>query len=572
MSRKRSAVLGVLATAVLAAQVSAARIDVSNASIPAGATVSWTNTNTYVLHGKVVVKAGSRLNIQAGTVIYGAGAPVSDSVSMLIVARDGRVYATGTAAQPIIFTSILDTGSHQPLAISDNSRGLWGGINVYGRAPCNTPGGVDNSYSSDITITDTSWITFGDSGNVTSAATYAKNCYDTSGVFEYVSVRYTGAADMSEIKGLMFCGVGAGTVVDHCEVFMCNEDGLNFTGGTVNAKYLISAFQAGDALMLQGGYTGNIQYVFAIQTVITSSTKNGCMSKWESGDFSYTPITNAHVYNATFIGTGVNNPDTWKYNYGLYIKDRAAGTFANSILTQCSHYGVYVEDYLDAGDSTGSRYHLDNDSTLVIKNDIFWGFGKGNGTDSIFEGLPFLQSYATMPAFMNDTVDPGLGGLGWARTGLLDPRPSATGPATMHVGTVPTGGFFDQTTYRGAFAPTGSLWAAGWSVLSDPKGSVFTTGATGIANHNLTAGKTASGLKITGQGDVRILSWSQEYAARSTVRLFSANGRLVRTFDNGTMSAGVHTASISLKDIPAGVYMLQATCADLVKSSLVEKN
>ncbi len=572
MFYKRPAVLGVLATAALAMQVSAAMIHITNDSIPAGATKSWVASNTYVLHGKVVVKKGSRLNIAAGTTIYGAGASVSDSVAMLIVARDGRVYATGTSAQPIIFTSILDTGSHQPLAINDNSRGLWGGINVFGRAPSNTLGGVDNSYSSDITITDTSWITFGDSGNVTSASTLAKNMYDTSGVFQYVSVRYTGAADMSEIKGLMFCGVGAGTVVDHCEVFMCNEDGINFTGGTVNAKYLISAFQAGDALMLQGGYTGNLQYVFAIQTVITSSTKNGCMSKWESGDFNYAPITNAKVYNATFIGTGANNPDTWKYNYGLYIKDRAAGTFANSILTQCSHYGVYVEDYLDAGDSTGSRYHLVNDSTLKIKNDIFWGFGKGNVVDSIFEGFPFLQSYAATPAFLNDTVDPGLGGLGWARTGLLDPRPSSTGPATKNVGTVPAGGFFDQTTYRGAFAPNQPLWAAGWSALNDPKGSVFTTGATPIASRNLTSAKTASSMKIVGQGDTRLISWNQQYAAKMTMKLFSANGKLIRSFDNGNQSAGAHTATVSLRDIPSGVYVLQANCADLVKSSVVEKN
>jgi trimeric autotransporter adhesin len=572
MSLKRSAVFGILSCAALVAQVSAARIDITNDSIPAGATKNWVASNTYVLHGKIVVKKGSRLNIAAGTTIYGAGAPISDSVAMLIVARDGRLYATGTAAQPIIFTSILDTGSHSPLAISDNSRGLWGGINIFGRAPSNTAGGVDNSYSSDITITDTSWITFGDSGNVTSAATLAKNMYDTSGVLQYVSVRYTGAADMSEIKGLMFCGVGAGTVVDHCEVFMCNEDGINFTGGTVNAKYLISAFQAGDALMLQGGYQGNLQYVFAIQTVITSSTKNGCMSKWESGDNSNPPITNAHVYNATFIGTGATNPDTWKYNYGLYIKDRAAGTFANSILSQCSHYGVYVEDYLDAGDSTGSRYHLLNDSTLTVKNDIFYGFGGGNYIDSICEGFPFLQTYVAATGRMNDTLDPGFGGLGWARDGKLDPRPSASGPATQHIGTVPTGGFFDQTSYRGAFAPTGSLWATGWSALGVSNGSVFTAASVPVVNNTHANAQAGISWRVAGKGDVRQLTWNQQNAGRSLIKMYSTNGRLVHAFDNGNLAAGMHTASISLKDIPAGVYVLQAKIPEQVLSGMIEKN
>jgi len=566
---KSAAILGIVAGALLASQVSAAMIDITNDSIPAGQTKSWVASNTYVLHGKVVVKAGSRLNIAAGTTIYGAMALVSDSVSMLIVARDGRLYATGTAAQPIIFTSILDTGKNQPLPISDVSRGLWGGINIYGRGPTNTPGGVDNSYASDITISDTSWITFGDSGNVTSPTTLAKNLFDTSGVLEYVSVRYMGAADMSEIKGLMFCGVGAGTVVDHCEAFMCNEDGINFTGGTVNAKYMISAFQAGDALMLQGGYQGNLQYVFAIQTVITSSTKNGCMSKWESNDYSYTPVTNAHVYNATFIGTGANNPDTWKYLYGLYIKDRSAGTFANSILTQCSHYGVYVEDYLDGGDSTGSRYHLNNDSTLVIKNNIFYGFGFGNDIDSICEGLPFLQTYIAATARMNDTIDPVLGGIGWARTGQLDPRPSATGPATQHVGTVPTGGFFDQTNYRGAFDPNGALWAAGWSALGVSNGSVFKQ-AVPVTNALRTA-NGVSAMKIMGKGDVRMLSWSQPVAGMTSVRLFSASGKLVHVFENSNQTAGAHSMSISLKEFASGVYVLQTKFADQIRSNIIEK-
>jgi hypothetical protein len=568
---KRSVILGIVGGALFATQVSAARIDITNDSIPAGQTKSWVASNTYVLHGKVVVKAGSRLNIAAGTTIYGAGAPVSDSVAMLIIARDGRLYATGTAAQPIVFTSILDTDSHSPLAVSDNSRGLWGGINIFGRAPCNTEGGVDNSYSSDITIADTSWITFGDSGNVTSAATSAKNSYDTSGVLQYVSIRYTGAADMAEIKGLMFCGVGAGTVVDNVEVFMCNEDGINFTGGTVNAKHVISAFQAGDAVMFQGGYQGNLQYVFAIQTVITSSTKNGCMSKWESGDFNYAPITNAKVYNATFIGTGANNPDTWKYLYGLYIKDRAAGTFANSILSQCSHYGVYVEDYLDAGDSTGSRYHLNNDSTLVFKNDIFYGFGSGNVVDSIFEGLPFLQTYATATGRMNDTIDPVFGGLGWSRTGQLDPRPSASGPASQNVGTVPTGGFFDQTTYRGAFDPSAPLWAAGWSALAVSNGGVFKSAAVPVISTNRMVSKAAMNWTITGKGNIRLLSWVQPNAAMTSVRLFSASGKLIHTFENANQVAGSHAMSISLKEFASGVYVLQAKCADQARSTIIEK-
>ena len=428
---KRSSVLGVLAMAGLVAQVSAARIDITNDSIPAGVTKNWVASNIYVLHGKVVVKAGSRLNIQAGTTIIGEAETNTDSTTMLIVARDGRVYATRHGKPAYCVHRVRKTNASAPLAINDNNRGLWGGINIYGRAPCNTPGGVDNSYSSDITISDTSWITFGDSGNLTSSATLAKNMYDTSGVFQYVSVRYTGAIDMSEIKGFMCCGVGAGTVIDQCSNVSCATKTASISRPARSMQSISSAHsRQATRSCFRAGTPATCNMFLRSRPLSPAVPRTDACPSGKAVISVIHPITNAKVFNATFIGTGVNNPDTWKYHYGLYIKDRAAGTFSNSILSQCSNYGVYVEDYLDVGDSTGSRYHLVNDSTLKIKNDIFWGFGKGNLTDSIFEGLPFLKNYAVTPAFENDTVDPGFGGLSWTRDG--GPRPSALRNRTVH--------------------------------------------------------------------------------------------------------------------------------------------
>ncbi len=110
---KRSSVLGVLAMAGLVAQVSAARIDITNDSIPAGVTKNWVASNIYVLHGKVVVKAGSRLNIQAGTTILGEAETNTDSTTMLIVARDGRVYATSTSMLILSFSPRTKTQTPQ---------------------------------------------------------------------------------------------------------------------------------------------------------------------------------------------------------------------------------------------------------------------------------------------------------------------------------------------------------------------------------------------------------------------------------------------------------------------------
>jgi len=576
MSLKRKVLLGIAAAGLLAAQVSAItnRVDITNDSIPAGQIKSWVAANTYVLHGKVVVKAGSRLNIAAGTKILAAASTGGPSTPILIVARGGRIYATGTASNPIIFTSIIDTMAN-PLPVSNASRGLWGGINIYGRAPGNDPGGVAD-LSSDITINgypddSINWVTYGDSANATSADSATKNANDTSGVLQYVSIRYTGMADQSEIKGLMFLDVGRGTQVDHVEVFECNEDGINLTGGTVNLKYVISAFQAGDAVMFQGGYQGKLQYVLDIQDTIIGGSKNGCLSKWESDDFGNTPITKPIVYNFTGIGTGVNNPDTWKYKYGIYIKNNAAGTLANSIITQCHNYGLYVEDLCADNDTCAyhnSRARIE-DGTLNIENNIFYGFGKGNIIDSICEGLPFLQTYITASAQKNDLSDPVLAGLSWARNGVLDPRPTATGPATQNVATVPNDGFFDLTTYRGAFAPTGPLWAAGWSVLSST--GIFSSASVPVISSTGINGKTASNMNITGKENLRQISWNQEHAGNFSVTLYATNGKVLKKYGVADLSPGAHTYSISIKDIPAGIYAIQVLVAGKVQSGLICK-
>jgi hypothetical protein len=97
-----------LACMVLWSVAQAAVVDIYPDSIPAGATKTWTANNRYIMHGKIVLNGGARLNIQAGTVICGcaeSGAGAAD----LLVCRGSRIYAEGTAAKPIIFTSVWDT-------------------------------------------------------------------------------------------------------------------------------------------------------------------------------------------------------------------------------------------------------------------------------------------------------------------------------------------------------------------------------------------------------------------------------------------------------------------------------
>ena len=69
-------------------------------------TVNWYKTNEYVLNGFVFVENNEVLNIEAGTVVRGQPGGTGTNVAALLVARGGRIFATGTAAEPIIFTAL----------------------------------------------------------------------------------------------------------------------------------------------------------------------------------------------------------------------------------------------------------------------------------------------------------------------------------------------------------------------------------------------------------------------------------------------------------------------------------
>ena len=101
--------------------------------IAAGTEVTWTKDNVYILDGFVFVNDGQTLTIEAGTVVKGKPGQ-EELASALIVAKGGKIYANGTAAEPIIFTAEADDleGS-----VADGAQGLWGGVIVLGKGTTN---------------------------------------------------------------------------------------------------------------------------------------------------------------------------------------------------------------------------------------------------------------------------------------------------------------------------------------------------------------------------------------------------------------------------------------------------
>ena len=208
------------------------------------ASVIWT------LEGRVIVPNGVTLTIPAGTIIK-ATAGTGANASSLVIARGGMLMAEGTASAPIIMTSESDdiaVGQTSGSSLTENVRGLWGGLLVLGNAPCSFSGDVSELQIEGIPASETNGLYGG-----TDAA-------DNSGVIQYVSIRHGGAeiGEGNEINGLTLGGVGTGTTIDHIEVVGNVDDGIEFFGGTVNASELLVWGQGDDGLDIDQAYAGTI--------------------------------------------------------------------------------------------------------------------------------------------------------------------------------------------------------------------------------------------------------------------------------------------------------------------------
>lgn len=215
----------------------------------------WTKDRIIILDGRVIVEPGKELTIQAGTVIKAK--PGSDaSASALIVGVGAKIHATGTVAEPIIFTSTDDQilpGQIQSPNLTIANKGLWGGLIILGDAPISPSSG---------TTAEIEGIPAGTIGT-----TYGgSDATDNSGELQYVSIRHSGViiGAGNEINGLTLGGVGSGTTIDHIEIYGNLDDGIEFFGGSVNLSHAIVVKIDDDCYDIDQSYSGTISNVMAI--------------------------------------------------------------------------------------------------------------------------------------------------------------------------------------------------------------------------------------------------------------------------------------------------------------------
>jgi hypothetical protein len=376
-----------------------------------------TSNNTYLLQGQVVigenVVAGEKtqLTIDAGTFIFNTG-----GVHLLVVDRNGQIQANGSAAKPIIFTYEGDETA------TVDTRGQWGGLVINGSATINEAGGVAD-------------------GEGASGLYGGTNDTDSSGSITYVQVKYAGRVftESDELNGIAFQGVGSGTNIDYVQVHNNSDDGVEFFGGTVNAKHLFLTGNEDDSIDWTQGWTGKVQFA----AVRMGSSSDHCIEADNNGDNNdATPRSNPTIANLTCSG-GFNDD-----GQGVRLREGTSATITNSVIAGFSSYCVDIDQDATFNNAGGSIAGLN--SNLVMRNtrvstgcafsassgDIFsvadWyaaQIGSGSGTD--LGGTLGLTNGNALIAVAVDST-------------LSDP-------------------FFDQVDYIGAIKDSTSDWSAGWT-------------------------------------------------------------------------------------------------------------
>lgn len=410
-------------------------------------------STVYTLQGFYQIAAGSRLYIPAGTRIEGE--PGSAIITLRASGTgaskaSGKIFATGTENNPIVFTSKKSAGTR--------ARGDWGGIILNGIADLNPTSkqGVGEG--------NTGAYGWGGISGISAALDT-----DTSGVFQYVRVEFGGTkvTPDNEVNGFTFNAVGSGTVVDHIQSHFIADDGVEFFGGTVNCKYVVVSGVDDDMLDTDFGYRGKIQYFFGIQD--KSLANRGMEADNDASGSSNTPISKPTIWNFTFVGANdVDDKNNDDNSEGMYWRRNTQYDANNGIVAYFNRYGLVFDGSNPAG---GDSLNAVN-QTATAKNIIMWNNMKGGSlTKHIYQTAFKSTNYDTLDlraviSGWNLLVqDPGFTNVNTAGNAnpmngtMPDPRPSAV----VTGGTPPADGFFDvSATYIGAFNTTN--WLSNWTI------------------------------------------------------------------------------------------------------------
>lgn len=370
------------------------------------ADTTWTCDNIYRLAPDThVFVHGAVLTIEPGTTIQGT------SGSALVIEKDARLEAEGTADAPIVFTSLQ----------SSPAPGDWGGLVLLGKAVVNLEGGV------------------GQAEGFANAPTYggsddAHNC----GTLAYLRVEYAGFAisEGNELNNITFYACGTETTVHHVQSHMGSDDGIEMFGGGFDLDHIVVTGAQDDSIDMDQGFRGVAQYLFIQQD---AAVGDNCFEISNQGSvFTATPRTAPIFCNVTAIGSGASG----EKSKGLTVKEGTEGSWYASIITNVTN------EFALLGDE--ATYAIADGGGIAIQNNILFGSGATpfvSGADSLDDAG--WQAWVMDAGNANRTSDPGLG-LEWGSPNAM--------PANDVAGNGAVGSGCEATDYIGAVDPAGEDW------------------------------------------------------------------------------------------------------------------
>jgi len=347
------------------------------------------------------------LTVEPGVRVFGAA-----GLDYIVVNRGSQIFAEGTSTLPIVFTSKQNIEG----TTNTDSIGQWGGLVVLGRAPINNCPGTTTPGSANCEA----------QVEGTNAFFGGNQPADNSGVLKYVRVMHSGFQILpnNELNGITLAGVGNGTTMQYVQVHNSSDDGIEWFGGTVNAKYLVLTGNDDDSADTDNGWNGALQYVLVRQRA-GGGDRGAEMSN--AGGATRRPVSNPKVANATFIGrTGGG--------VGIILNSGTNSEYYNSVVTGFSRGCLDVDD---AG--TTGKFHSVFFSCPVAFDDDADGVAAAlfaAGTRNTANGT------STLSGFVNGTNENAVQAYGQLKA---------------------VSSFFDETSYIGAVRDAGDTWWNGWT-------------------------------------------------------------------------------------------------------------
>lgn len=263
-----------------------------------------------VAEKKKVTDAGVTLTVEAGTHFRSSGR------GSLIITRGSKLMAEGTAAAPIVMSSI-DAGYE--------GQGEWGGLVLQGFAKNNKCG----EGSNEVLCNTADEAGTGFHGGNDDA--------DNTGSIKHLIVAEGGyeVAPDSEVNGITLHSVGYGTTIENVMVLNNADDGIEFFGGAANVKNLILVDNGDESLDWDDGWRGNVQFALIRQGLVNKGD-HGIEADNKGRATDANPQSKPTVANVTFQ-TGPEGADDlfrFKEGTGGMLVNVAADNYAECVLLE----------------------------------------------------------------------------------------------------------------------------------------------------------------------------------------------------------------------------------------------